>query len=524
MPPVFVIGSGIAGLRFSLYMAETHEVVLITKKATVESNTNYAQGGIAVALGDDDSTSLHAADTLKTGGGLSRPEIVQLVVEEGPTLVQELSHMGARFACNSAGELALGREGGHSRNRVVHAADHTGAEIERVLVETVERHPRIRIFPFHFAMDLIVRENEVRGVMLLEPDGQIRVLPAAAVCLATGGLGRVFRYTTNPEIATGDGVAMGWRAGAELRDLEFIQFHPTALARPGNHAFLISEAVRGEGARLFNQRGERFMEKYAPEQMELAPRDVVARAIDAELKASDDSFVLLDVTHLGRAKLKERFPTIFARCQEEGLDISRDPIPVVPAAHYSCGGLVTDEFARTSIDRLFAVGETASHGLHGANRLASNSLLEALVFARRGAQAAVRRLAAPAAEIAEGAWRPEERPICGLVDLYAERLRLTMSQHVGIVRQPEALVRAGVEVAAVLTGVRRLLRRHALTRELIELANLTQCADLIIRSAMARKESRGLHYLENTPTAQGEAAHTLLRNPAPQPLWEPPGA
>lgn len=517
--PAYVIGSGIAGLRFSLYLAETHPVILVTKKATLESNTNYAQGGVAAAVGLDDSVDLHHADTMATGAGLSEERIVRLVVEEGPQLVLELIDMGATFARDSAGQLALGREGGHSRHRVIHAADHTGSEIERVLVNAAENHPNIRILPYHLAVDVIVRDGAASGVVLLEPSGEVRIAPSALVCLATGGLGRVFRATSNPEIATGDGVAIGYRAGAVLRDLEFIQFHPTTLAKPGQKAFLISEAVRGEGGILTTIRGERFMKKYEPKMMELAPRDVVARAIDTEMKKSGDPHVLLDVTHLGADFLRRRFPTIHTTCLEHGVDITREPIPVSPAAHYSCGGVVTDEQARTSVRRLYAIGETASHGLHGANRLASNSLLEALVFARRGARAAAAEYV-PASPVPARILDLPRRAVCGLTELYADRLRATMSQHVGIFRTDASLLRARVETGALLAGVKRLLRQFVLTRELIELANMAQCADLIVRCALQRKESRGLHKLEEGTEADPRlpGVHSEVRADSPGPL------
>lgn len=517
--PAFVIGSGIAGLRFSLYLAETHPVILVTKKATLESNTNYAQGGVAAAIGLDDSFDLHYADTMATGAGLSDERIVRLVVEEGPQLVMELIDMGANFARDDAGQLALGREGGHSRHRVIHAADHTGREIERVLVTAAENHPNIRILPYHLAVDVIIRDGAACGVMLLEPSGELRIAPAALVCLATGGLGRVFRSTSNPEIATGDGVAIGYRAGAVLRDLEFIQFHPTTLAKPGHKAFLISEAVRGEGGILKTLHGERFMKKYDPKMMELAPRDVVARAIDTEMKKSGDPHVLLDVTHLGADFLKRRFPTIYTTCLEHGVDITREPIPVSPAAHYSCGGIVTDDQARTSVRRLYAIGETASHGLHGANRLASNSLLEALVFARRGALTAAEEYVSTS-PVPARIFNLPRRAVCGLTELYTDRLRATMSQHVGIFRTGESLLRARVETGAILAGVKRLLRRFILTREMIELANMAQCADLIVRCALQRKESRGLHELEGAAAADPRrpGVHSEVRADAPGPL------
>jgi L-aspartate oxidase len=521
MIPAVVVGSGISGLRFSLFLAESRPVVLITKKEAVMSNTNYAQGGVAAAIGADDSIDLHMADTLATGAGLSDPEVVRIVVTEGPALVRDLVAMGAAFEKTRDGNLALGREGGHSRNRVIHAADATGREIERVLLAAAEAHPRITIRPYHSVVDLVVRDGRVAGVLVLRPDGRIESIPASLVCLSTGGLGRIFKYTTNPDIATGDGVAMGYRAGAMVRDLEFIQFHPTALARAGAGSFLISEAVRGEGGILRTIDGDRFMERYSPSMLDLAPRDVVARAIDTEMKRRNDPHVLLHVEHLGNEFLKKRFPTIHATCLLHGIDITRQPIPVVPAAHYSCGGVLTDQHARTSLPGLYAIGETASHGLHGANRLASNSLLEALVFSRRGATAAAEEPADPP----EARFAPEETAYAGRVEsgmtgLYTERVQSVMSQNCGVFRRVAGLQKALIEIGVTATGVRKLLRTYAPTREIVELANMVRCCELILRSALARKESRGLHSIEEYPAAPEESspAHSDLVNPAAAPL------
>lgn len=519
--PAIVVGSGISGLRFSLYLAEHRPVTIFTKKEAVESNTNYAQGGIAVVLRDDDSIDLHLTDTLGTGGGLTDPEIARLVVTEGPALVQNLIDLGAEFERTQSGELVMGREGGHSRARVVHSADATGHEIERVLLHAAETHPNITILPFHVVMDVVVRDGRCVGVMVLEPDRRVHVMPTDLVCFSTGGLGRTYKFTTNPEIATGDGVAMGYRAGALIRDLEFIQFHPTALARPGAGSFLISEAVRGEGGILKTIDGYRFMQDYDAERMELAPRDVVARAIDSELKKRGDPHVLLHLEHLGADFLKRRFPTIYATCLLHEIAIDRQPIPVVPAAHYSCGGVATDAYARTSIAGLYSIGETASHGLHGANRLASNSLLEALVFSARGAEAAAQEPArAPA--LKDHYLDLGDRSPCGMTSMYADRLRAVMTAHVGIFRHIESLRRASMEVSVLLAGVRRLLKVFALNREVIELANMAQCCEIIVKSALDRRESRGLHFVEEYPAlAPGPARHSDFTNPDPAPLFNP---
>ncbi len=520
--PAIVVGSGISGLRFSLYLAEHRPVMLVTKKEAVESNTNYAQGGIAAALGADDSVDLHLADTLATGAGLTDEAIARIVVTEGPGLVRELVTMGAEFERSQSGDLALGREGGHSRNRVVHSADATGREVERVLLHAAETHPNITVHPFHVVVDVIVREERIAGVVILQPDGRVRVQPTDLVCLSTGGLGRVYKFTTNPEIATGDGVAMGYRAGARLRDLEFIQFHPTALARPGASSFLITEAARGEGGILTTIDGTRFMKQYAPDQMELAPRDVVARAIDSEMKKRSQPHVLLHLEHLDPDFLKKRFPTIHATCLLHGIAIEKQPIPVVPAAHYSCGGLITDEHARTSIPGLYAIGETASHGLHGANRLASNSLLEALVFSRRGAQAAA---AEPHREtlLKERIVPIGPRSHCGLTRMYADRLRTVMASHAGVFRRVDGLRLANLEIGVLLSGVRRLLKAFAPDREVIELANMAQCCSLILKAALDRRECRGLHSVEDFAglPAVEPAQHTAIQNPSPSLLLDP---
>ena len=522
MNRTIVVGSGISGLRFSLFLAEHRSVLLLTKKEAVESNTNYAQGGVAVVLGEDDSLDLHIQDTMKTGGGIADPEAVRTVVTEGPARVKELIELGAQFEFDSNGKLVMGREGGHCRKRVVHCADKTGREIERILLNAVEKHPNITVMQYHFAVDLIMREGRVAGVLVLDPEGKLIRMSANLVCLSTGGLGRVFRYTTNPEIATGDGVAIGYRAGAVVRDMEFIQFHPTALARPGASSFLISEAVRGEGGYLTTISGERFMKKYDPEMLDLAPRDVVARAISIELKRTGDPHVLLNVSQLGSEFLRRRFPTIYSTCLLHGVEIDKEPIPVVPAAHYSCGGLKTDLFARTTVPGLYSIGETASHGLHGANRLASNSLLEALVFAYRGAQSAREE---PDIKVFEDEVIGDinSKPPCGMTDLYSERLNLIMSQNVGVFRNIDVLQKTAFELTAIRNGIQRLVDAFSSRRELLELSNIALCAELIVRSALKRKESRGLHFLEGYPQVGLEfpGTNTELINKVPRPMiWK----
>jgi len=502
-----VIGSGIAGLSYALKVSDCSRVAIVTKKSDTESNTNYAQGGIAAVISPDDSFELHIRDTQEAGAWLCHDDAVEILVKEGPERVRELMEMGVRFTMEQANDgsvrPALGREGGHSRRRILHAADLTGREIERALISNCKRSENIRFFEHHYALDLIVCDGECRGAYVFDPDtGEVITMTAEVVMLATGGLGRVYLHTTNPEIATGDGVAMAYRAGAAIANMEFIQFHPTTLYHPDARSFLISEAVRGEGGILRLKDGSTFMERYH-EMGCLAPRDVVARAIDAELKKSGDECVYLDVTHLDPEKLKTRFPNIYEKCLSVGIDITKDWIPIVPAAHYSCGGVLTDIDGRASIKRLYACGEVACTGVHGANRLASNSLLEAVVFAHRAAVDSRKILCNGNALSDSGRALiipdyPEEshiEPV--LIELISEltlKLQTVMWKHVGIVRTDRRLETAHTEVREILSKAEELYAVGRLTPELIELRNLAQAAELIVRSALMRKESRGLNY------------------------------
>jgi L-aspartate oxidase len=519
---VLVLGSGIAGLSFALKASEHGAVALVTKKSDTESNTNYAQGGIASVTSAEDTFDLHIRDTHVAGAWLCHDDSVEILVKEGPTRVRELVDFGVRFTeekdASGATHFALGREGGHSMRRILHSADLTGREIERALVSNCKRKENIRIFEHHMGIDLISDGRTCLGAYVLDPDtGDVVTIAAKVVMLATGGLGRVYLYTTNPEIATGDGVAMAYRAGAEVANMEFIQFHPTTLHHPGAQSFLISEAVRGEGGILRLADGSTFMERYH-EMGCLAPRDIVARAIDAELKKSGEECVYLDVTHLDADKVKARFPNIFKKCLSVGIDITKEWIPIVPAAHYSCGGVSTDVEGRTTLARLYACGEVACTGVHGANRLASNSLLEAVVFAHRAAIDAGRLLAAPLlgkeglVEVIEYPEREHVEPVSDeLIEELILKVQTVMWRYVGIVRTDERLAKALAEVRSILSQAERMYEYGKLTAELLELRNIAQAAELIVLSALQRKESRGLNYnMDHPETVESEKHDTVL--------------
>jgi len=501
-----VIGSGIAGLWFSYRCAGHGSVLVITKKEDTESNTNYAQGGIAAAVDDDDDARLHYEDTLRAGAGIARPEAVKLVTESGPALVRELFDLGVPFTTytDAAGRrrFDLGQEGGHRRRRIVHARDFTGIEIERGLLKTVRSRSSVRVLEEHLVLDLALDgSGRCCGVHVLDTEtGRVRSVAARVCLLATGGIGQAYRYTTNPRIATGDGIAMAYRAGARIADMEFIQFHPTSLHghRLDDRAFLISEAVRGEGAVLRTKDGHAFMPEYHPD-AELAPRDVVARAIATEMKRHGDEYVLLDATHLDPVRLRERFPNISETCLELGIDITRRPIPVVPAAHYVCGGVATSIWAETSVPGLFAAGECACSGLHGANRLASNSLLEALVFADR---AALRARAIPAGlKTCMPAQPPSLTRSSAADDDSAAgilvRLQTLMWNNAGIVRSDAGLARAKSELSELAEMAKPLAGKASVN--CLELRNLLHVSRLIVECALRRPESRGLHYNEDHP-------------------------
>ena len=509
---VLVIGSGLAGLGYALKVAEFATVNLVTKRGVTETSTSKAQGGIAAVLGPDDRFEYHIQDTLTVGEGLSHPDIVELVVRQGPERIKELVSLGAHFDVGADNGYDLGREGGHSRRRIIHAHDMTGAEVERILAEKVLAHPNIQVFEQHMGVNLITEERVVRrgrsvvnreanclGAYVLNClNGEVDTFSAAITLLATGGVGKVYLYTSNPDIATGDGVAMAYRAGAMVGNMEFVQFHPTCLYHPEAKNFLISEALRGEGAILKDRRGRAFMEKYHPLK-DLAPRDTVARAIDLELKKSGEDCVHLDISHRPPDFVTGRFPNIYQKCLEYGIDITKEPIPVVPAAHYMCGGVVADAFGRTTISNLFAVGEVSMTGLHGANRLASNSLLEALVFSHQAAQAA--REALPGLKAHAGGGVPEWNPFGAtdseeavVVSHNWDEIRRFMWNYVGIVRTERRLLRAQHRIDLIKQEIQEYYWNFLITSDLLELRNIATVADLIIRMALRRKESRGLHY------------------------------
>jgi L-aspartate oxidase len=508
---VLVIGSGIGGLATALKLADHFDVTVLTKSDLDETNTKYAQGGIAAVTSFDDSVELHVKDTLVAGAGLCREPIVRLVVENGPARVRELVEIGVQFdrRPEANGEFDLHREGGHSKRRILHTGDLSGAEIERALIARVREHKRIKVLEHHFAIDLLTTgklshnrtTDRSLGVYALDKaTGEVVTFLAAYTVLATGGAGKVYLITSNPDVATGDGIAMAWRAGAVVGNMEFIQFHPTCLYHPYARNFLITEAVRGEGGVLLNKAGERFMDKVHPAGA-LAPRDIVARAIDFEIKRTGADCVYLDISHLGK-KAAKLFPNIYGKCLSLGIDLTKEPIPVAPAAHYMCGGALTDEKAETTVRNLFAVGEVAYTGLHGANRLASNSLLEALVFAHNAATEIIRRgrddsfrVAAPDWD-AGGAAHPEEAV---LVSHNWEEVRRTMSNYVGIVRSNSRLKRARQRINLVMDEIAEYYWDFTVTADLLELRNIAQVAQLIIRAARNRRESRGLHYSLDFP-------------------------
>jgi L-aspartate oxidase len=567
-----VLGSGIAGLSFALKVAPRGRVAIITKKDRAESNTNYAQGGIAAVTSREDSFEMHVRDTLEAGAGLCKEAVVRRIVEEGPARIAELIELGMKFSereaasGNAPPELDLGKEGGHSKRRILHAKDVTGREIERALLAAIARQPRIEIFENHFAIDLVTSQkleqsragvppapvrqstgqarddgssgvlsgqagslsyNRCAGVYVLDKkSGRVEAFAAPVTLLATGGCGKVYLYTTNPDIATGDGVAMAYRAGAAVADMEFIQFHPTCLYHPKAKSFLISEAVRGEGGVLKSTAGVEFMDGAHP-LASLAPRDIVARAIDGEMKRSGADCVWLDITHKPARFLIDRFPNIYHTCLGYGIDMTKEPIPVVPAAHYQCGGVLTTVDGETEIPGLYAVGEVACTGLHGANRLASNSLLEALVCAHRAADRVLAGLSTLRGATEDG---PAATPVAippwqsghannadelVVVSHNWDEIRRLMWDYVGIVRTNKRLQRARKRIANLREEIQEYYWDFIVTSDLLELRNIATVAELIVESALARPESRGLNYNLDYPEPNPAWVQrdTLLRKP-----------
>ena len=523
---VLIVGSGLAGLSAALLLAPSSRVAVITKRAVAEGSSGWAQGGIAAVWSKDDSFESHVDDTLVAGAGLCDLDATRFVVEQAPQAIAWLQTLGVPFS-EEAGQLHLTREGGHSARRIVHVTDATGAAVQRTLIDRVQKTPNITLFENHTLVDLITDAklaarsgkaaaaatgpNHCLGLYALdEATDEVLTFRAPHTILATGGAGKVYLYTTNPDTATGDGIAAAWRAGCRIQNMEFIQFHPTCLYHPHAKSFLISEAVRGEGGRLLLPDGTRFMPQHDA-RAELAPRDVVARAIDFEMKKAGLDCVYLDISHQPLSFLQEHFPNIYARCLELGIDISKQPIPVVPAAHYTCGGVKADLAGRTDVAGLYAIGETACSGLHGANRLASNSLVECMVFAQATARAIDETPAASVTELP--AWDesrvgdPDEAVV---ISHNWDELRRFMWDYVGIVRTNKRLERAAHRIALLQDEIQEYYAHFHVTRDLLELRNLVQVADLIVRSAQSRFESRGLHFSRDYPKLAEVALPTIL--------------
>jgi L-aspartate oxidase len=535
--PVVIIGAGLAGLTVALHLAETQPVIVLAKRRLEEGATAWAQGGIVGVLGSDDSIGSHVKDTQDAGAGLVDERTAEFIARHSAEAVEWLVARGVPFSPDPDGPLGLHltREGGHAVRRIAHAADATGKAIHDVLLAEVKRHPNITLRERWMAVDLItnrhlkksvqegIETQRCHGVYALDIDThRVETLAASAVVMATGGAGKVYRYTTNPDTSTGDGIAMAWRAGCRIGNMEFIQFHPTCLYHPQERSFLITEALRGEGGILRLPDGTRFMPEH-DERGELAPRDIVARAIDFEMKKHGLDYVTLDATHLGEAFLKEHFPTIYARCLSLGIDISRQPIPVVPAAHYTCGGVVTDLHGRTDLPGLYAVGETTYTGLHGANRLASNSLLECVVLGRTCAEDIHQQMPASAPKVPD--W-DESQVIDAdeevVISHNWDELRLLMWNYVGIVRTTRRLERALHRIKLLRNEIDDYYAAFRVSRDLLELRNLVDCAELIVRSALSRQESRGLHFSRDYPRTLPVSFPTILRKkPKKKDAWLP---
>ncbi|OGQ08085.1 MAG: L-aspartate oxidase [Deltaproteobacteria bacterium RIFCSPLOWO2_12_FULL_40_28] len=520
-----IVGSGIAGLSLALKLSQKLDVLILTKKEVLEANTRYAQGGIASVTSIEDDFSSHVKDTLEAGAGLCKKEVVEKIIGQGPRLIKELVALGVTFSKNQKKEFDLGREGGHSHRRVLHAGDTTGNAIVEVLLDQVLKNAKIKVLEYHVGIDLILdsKTGHCHGIYALDTKtSQIHSYFSKILILASGGAGKIYLYTTNPDVATGDGIGMAYRAGAKLSNLEFVQFHPTSLYNPhgwtklssdsSQKIFLISEALRGEGGILKLISGAPFMQNYHP-MKDLAPRDIVARAIDCEMKKSGDDYVLLDITHRDPDFIKKRFPHIYEVCLKFGYNITSSPIPVVPAAHYFCGGIACNVMGESSIPGLYAIGETASTGLHGANRLASNSLLEALAMADFAAHDILEKWDI----FPEATFFPEwqERGASDLQEAVVisqnwDEIRRLLWNYVGIVRSNKRLLLAQKRIQLFLEEINQYYWDYRLTKDLIELRNVALCASLVIECALKRKESRGLHYTVDYPQSKIEECHDTI--------------
>ena len=524
-----VIGSGIAGLSFALRVARFGTVIVVTKKRDIDTATNLAQGGIAAVWDQKDSFESHVNDTLISGDGLCSKKVVKRVVEAGKEQVKGLISLGVPFVRDDkTGDLNLGREGGHSNRRVAHAYDLTGREIESALLKSVRKNSNIKLLENYFAVDLIMGskpQNRCRGAYIMLRSGIVELVTAKRTVLCTGGAGKVYLYTSNPDIATGDGVAMAMRAGAKIANMEFVQFHPTCLYHPHAKNFLISEAVRGEGAVLVDKDGAPFMHKY-DSRKELATRDTVARSIDSEMKKSGEDCVYLDISHKGSKFVKNRFPAIYGKCLEYGIDITSDPIPVVPAAHYLCGGVLVDKWGNTSIDGLMALGETSCTGLHGANRLASNSLLEAVVYAKKAADFCKEYVGKNEMVDSENIdkWSSGEASTLEeqiLINHDWDLIRRTMWNYVGIVRSTKRLNLAKGRLLMIANEIENHYKNYFVSGALVELRNIAHIALMIVESALLRQESRGLHYIIDYPAKDENLKKwTVLKRLQGKPPWE----
>lgn len=517
----FVVGSGMAGLMSALHLSAYGHVVVATKGKLADCNTNFAQGGICCVMDPEDSFDRHARDTMVAGAWLGKSDVVHEICEHAPEGIRDLIDCGVKFAKKKDGSWDLTREGGHSARRIFHAGDITGGKCEAAMIRTVRRHPEIEIHEETIVIDLIMTkrlglkgENRCVGAYVLsKATGEIYAVRSPNTILATGGCGKVYLYTCNPDTATGDGIALAWRTGAKIENMEFIQFHPTCLYHPQAKRFLISEAVRGEGAVLVDRRGREFMKKYDP-RGSLAPRDIVARSIDSEMKRTGDECMFLDIRHKGRKYLQTRFPNIYMKCMEFGIDMAKDLIPIVPAAHYTCGGIQATTDGRTSIVGLSAVGECASTGLHGANRLASNSLMEALVCARlTAARLGPHPEKFPRKPPMIPAWKignavPPDEAV--LVAHMWDEIRRLMWDYVGIVRTNKRLARAAHRIRMIRREIHDYYFRYLVTPDTLELRNLAVCAELIIKSAQLRHESRGLHFTLDYPKLSKKIKQTVL--------------